>query len=140
MATSANVYTYEEGKTALTAAGSQTVDGVLNLDDNAADFIFHNGKSLAKAPERFPIAGVNGSVTVDPSAQYVDSATGMHKIPTRAIAFHELAESFAKVEHNLVRGPDNGPGAHLVSRLRELILIRQRPNWTPFPAGGVLRK
>jgi hypothetical protein len=140
MALSTNVYTYEEGNTAQSRGGAQNVSGVLNLDDNPTDVILPNGNALAKGPGRFPVAGVNGAVTVDPSVQYLDAATGTHTVPTRAIAFHELAESYAKVESNMLRGPNNGPGAHFVSRLREVILMMQRPNWTPYPAGGDLKR
>ncbi len=140
MAISNNVYTYEEGNTSPTAGGTQQVNGVLNLDDNPADIILPGGNAMPKASGRFPVAGVNGAITVDPAIQYFDAATGTKAVPTRAIAFHELAESYAKVEQNIVRGPDNGPGAHYTARLREAILMLQRPNWTPYPAGGRVKK
>jgi RHS repeat-associated protein len=140
MDVSTDVYTYEEGTTAPTRGGTQQVSGVLNLDDNPTDLILPNGNAHQKGPGRFPVTGVNGAVTVDPAVQYRDAATGNLLVPTRAIAFHELAESYARVQNNMLRGPDNGPGAHMVSRLREVILMMQRPNWTPFPAGGSLKR
>jgi RHS repeat-associated protein len=140
MALSSSVYTYEEGTTSQSAGGPQNVSGVLNLDDNPTDIVLPNGNAMPKGPGRFPVAGVNGAVTVDPSVQYKDAATGSKQVPTHAIAFHELAESYAKVEQNIMRGPDNGPGAHQIAKLREVILMMQRPNWTPYPAGGQLKR
>jgi RHS repeat-associated protein len=141
MAGSQNVYSYEEGTSANSAGGIVPVDrGVLNLDDNPADAVDGHGNAVAKAAIRFPPAGVNGAVTVDPSTRWFDSGTGLLNVPTRAIAFHELAESYSKVERNVHRGSDDGPGAHRDSRDRERYLMMQRPSWTPFPAGGVLRR
>ncbi|MCU1231255.1 MAG: hypothetical protein JWO97_4139 [Acidobacteria bacterium] len=137
---SKNMYSYEEGTTAPSRGGPQKVSGVLNLDEHPVDLILPGGAAMPKGPGRFPVKGVNGAVTVDPATQFLDAGTRKMKIPTNAIAFHELAEVYAKVEHNLLRGPDNGPGAHLVARLREVILMLQRPSWTPYPAGGTLTR
>jgi RHS repeat-associated protein len=139
MATSKCVYTYEEGQTAMTADGPQRVNGVKNLDDNSVDLVL-NGTPVAKGPQGFPPAGVNGSITVDPSVDRYDRETGAKLVPTRAIAFHELAEAFAKVEQGIMRGPNAGPGAHIIAVEREKKLMQQRPDFTPYPAGGSLTR
>ncbi len=141
MAGSCNVYTYEEGKSAKSAGGIVRVtEGVLNLDDNPADANDGRGNAMPKASIRFPAAGVNGAITVDPSTRWFDSGTGLLNVPTRAVAFHELAESYSRVERNVHRGAPDGPGAHWDSRDRERYLMMQRPSWTPFPGGGVLKR
>ena len=69
MAVSTNVYTYEEGKTAQTQAGTQQVSDIANLDDNSTDLILSSGSPLTKGPARFPVPGVNGAITINPSVQ-----------------------------------------------------------------------
>lgn len=138
MALSTNTFTYEESKSAQTAGGTQPVDGVMNLDDNPTDAVGKAGP-VAKSPKRFPVQGVNGAVTIDPAVQFVDKATRV-EIPKRAIAFHELAESYEKVEFDMLRGGHDGPGAHFNARGREAVLMMQRPYWTELPAGGWLSR
>jgi hypothetical protein len=140
MDVSSDVYTYREAQTAMTAGGMQQVDGVLNLDDNPFRGIVINGVPRPKTAGFFPSNGVNGGVTVDPTKQYYDQSTRSLAVPKADIAFHELAESHAKVQNNIPRGPHHGPGAHHIARLREVILMLQRPNWTPYPAGGLLTR
>ncbi|HKO55571.1 MAG TPA: hypothetical protein VJ276_06795 [Thermoanaerobaculia bacterium] len=136
MATSANVYTYEEGQVVDTAAGPEPVDGVANLDNQPVNSI-----GRAKPANQFPPPEVDGAVVVDPTQVWRDSATKTMVVPTAAIAFHELAESYTKVEKNIPWGPSTkGPGAHADAREREQILMRQRPAWTLFPAGELLTR
>jgi hypothetical protein len=126
LATSNYVYSYSEGATG----------GVSNLD-NRPDWRFPNGKS-----SRFlPPPGVDCAVVIDPSMKYVDAATGTLNVSNAAIAFHELAEAYAKVDLGMPymqRG--GGAGAHENARQREKTLIRQRPGFTQYPAGETLRR
>jgi hypothetical protein len=127
LATSKSVYTYTE---------ASTPRGVENLD-NRADWRYGKGKG----PEHLPPAGVDAAVTIDPSITYVDRATGTKRVSLGALAFHELAEAYAKIDKNMPyvqRG--GGPGAHEDARQREQKLLGQRPRFTAFPAGEELKK
>ena len=135
MSTSPHMYTYEESPTVATRAGTLPVDGLVNLDNQPT-----NTAGGQKTARSFPPVGVDSAISINPSAQWVDNATGKLNVTRRAVAFHELAESYAKVEQNIKRGPDNGPGAHIEAVRREQILIFQRPDLTPYPAGGSLRR
>ena len=136
MEQSDSVYTYEEGTTQATAGGTITIDGVRNLNDNPTDF---RGQAH-KAADRFPVCGVNGAVTVDPGETWFDP-TGTLNVPIQAVAFHELAEAYSRVEKNVFRGPDyGGPGGHYDAQQRESYLMMQRPAWTAYPAGGTLTR
>jgi RHS repeat-associated protein len=126
LATSNYVYSYSEGATG----------GVSNLD-NRPDWRFRNGKS-----SRFlPPSGVDCAVVIDPSIQYVDAATGTLGVSSAAVAFHELAEAYGKVDLGMPymqRG--GGAGAHEYARQSERTLIQQRPGFTQYPAGETLKK
>ena len=138
MEKSDNVYTYEEGTTQATAGGTVTVDGVRNINDNPTDF--RGQQPQQKRADRFPVAGVNGAITVDPGENWFDP-TGTLSVPIHAVAFHELAEAYSRVEKNVFRGPDyGGPGGHYDAQEREAYLMMQRPAWTAYPAGGTLTR
>jgi len=127
LATSQSVYTYTE---------ASNPRGVTNLD-NKPDWRYGKGKG----PGDLPPAGVDAAVTIDPSVTYVDAATGTKKVSRPATAFHELAEAYGKVDKGMPYvQKGGGPGAHEDARQRERTLIGQRPGFTEFPAGEVLKK
>jgi RHS repeat-associated protein len=135
MAHSTNKYTYEEDSVMKTKGGPHPVDGITNLDAQP------NGeKGTPKKNFGLPVQGVDGAVAIDPAVPYVDKQTGMITVPLAALAFHELAESFSKVENSIPRGPATGPGAHYDAAIREQSLMNQRPGWTQYPASGDVRK
>jgi RHS repeat-associated protein len=126
LATSNYVYTYSEGPTG----------GVSNLD-NKPDWRFPNGKSS----KFLPPPGVDCAVGIDPSIKYIDAATGTLNVSSAAIAFHELAEAYGKVDLGkpyVQKG--GGAGAHEYARQREKTLNKQRPGFTQHPAGETLKK
>jgi hypothetical protein len=84
---------------------------------------------------------VDDAVTVDPSAQWFDRKTGAGPVSRGAVAFHELAEAYAKIDRQMpynYRG--SSAGAHADACERERVLIGQRPGFTAFPAGGDLTR
>jgi RHS repeat-associated protein len=138
LATSQNVYSYSEGNTINTAAGQRGLgtEAVVNLDNNA-DSRYRNGK----AAKDKPAAGVDCVVAIDPTKPYFDQATRTLPVAHRAVAFHELAEAYAKVDGGLQYLPQGSqPGAHDVAAQREKVLLQQRPNFTQFPAGGLVKR
>ena len=150
MATSPRVFVFDIAPTVETAAGIRPVDrGVynglftyVNLDVNP-DWRFRNGKQSKDLPP----AGVDSIVVIDPSLRLEGGSSREDPTPVTlaAVAFHELAEAYAKVELGLQykQRPEPGaradqpagPGAHAYAIERELILLEQRPDFSPFPAG-----
>jgi RHS repeat-associated protein len=127
LATSQSVYSYTE---------ASNPKGVTNLDTKP-DWRYGKGKG----PGDLPPAGVDAAVTVDPSVTYVDAASGTKKVSRPATAFHELAEAYGKVDKGMPYvQKGGGAGAHEDARQRERTLIGQRPGFTEFPAGEVLKK
>jgi RHS repeat-associated protein len=136
LATSQNRYTYEEGTTMQTRGGTLQVLGIENLDNQEK-----NAFGIVKASDKaYPVIGVDGAVAINPAAQWTDAATQTRAVSRHAIAFHELAESYAKVEGNRTRGPNQGPGPHYEAVQRERVLLLQYPSFTAFPAGGDLAR
>ena len=140
LATSSNVYLYIEGPQIHTRAGWRDLrDGfkIENLDTNY-DWRYLGGKSDAYVPPN----GVADVVGIDSSIKRVDAATSLRVVSRGAQAFHELAEAYAKVDRGLQYnffngGSGHGPGgAHEYAISREIQLLRQRPIFTDFPAGG----
>jgi hypothetical protein len=107
--------------------------------DNAPD----PRSSGAKVPTDLPPKGIDDQVTVNPNVALED--TQHRQVSTEALAFHELAEAYAKVDGGMsylgngrlfgidggtriVLGPpEEGPGAHAIAVQRELKLRGQRP-------------
>lgn len=111
LANSPYIYSYTEGTTVETAAGTIELKGVENLDNRPDWRTFgreKSGKSL-------PPAGVDDIVAINPAASYVDDATGTLSVSHAVLAFHELAEAFAKIDLGMQRTPPGGRGvgAHL---------------------------
>ena len=78
---------------------------------------------------------------INPAVNFVDGDTGQKSVSRAAISFHELAESFGKVDRNLQYiEPGGNPGAHSYAVGREKTLLEQRPGFTQYPAGGSLRR
>ena len=127
LATSSSVYTYTE---------DPTPGGVQNLD-RGADWRYGKGKG----PGDLPPSGVDAAISIDPSVRYVDAATGTKSVSRPAVAFHEIAEAYAKVDKGMPYAQKGGgPGAHEDARQRERTLVGQRPGFTQFPAGEVVKK
>jgi len=127
MAKSSSVYTYTE----------KTNSPVIENLDNRPDWRFRAGKSTTQLPP----PGVDGAVVIDPAVKYVDFATRTLPVSLPALAFHELAEAFAKVDKNMQYiQPNGGPGAHQDAVSREQVLLQQRPTFTDSPAGGLLSR
>jgi len=136
LAMSDYTFTYAEAKTIMTQAGERPVDGVANLD-NAPDwrYDYKGGKSAGDLPP----GGVDGSVVVNPNNTWLDRATQSLKVSLSAIAFHELAEAYYKVQWRIQRTQRDGScGAHDWAGYWEQGLIYQRKDFTEFPGGGVL--
>ena len=126
LATSKHVYSYSEGATG----------GVSNLD-NKPDWRYPGGKSS----KFLPPTGVDCAVEIDPSIKYVDAATGTLSVSNAAIAFHELAEAYGKIDLGMpYMQKGGGAGAHEYSRKREKKLINQRPGFTNYAAGETIKK
>lgn len=84
---------------------------------------------------------MDDAVSINPSVRYVDEATETKTVAHPAIAFHELAEAYAKVDKGMPYLPKGGgAGAHEDARQRERTLLGQRPGFTAFPAGESLKK
>lgn len=104
-----------------------TVGGSVNLDNNFDSRINpyrHDGKKLDL--ER-PPEGFDSLVGLNPVARWYNLTT-KDWVPSGEIAFHELAEAYAKVEHGLdylLQG--TRPGAHAIALERERLLKSQRP-------------
>jgi len=136
LATSDYAFSYSEANTILTAGGERPVDGYANLDD-AYDFRydFKGGKSAGDLPPE----GLNSSVVVDPNCSWVDLATKSKSVSLAAIAFHELAEAYYKIQWRIQRTQrDGSTGAHSWAGYWERCLIIQRKDFTGFPGGGDL--
>jgi RHS repeat-associated protein len=137
LATSSNIFVYSEGPNIDTAAGERPVNGVENLDVNPDYVRYRNGKSNSKLP---PI-GVHAIVTLDPRCSWKDLATKSISVSLAAVAFHELAEAYAKIDFGMQYiYKDGSRGAHQVAIQWEKMLLSERPNFTNFPAGGVLSR
>jgi hypothetical protein len=139
LATSKNVYSYSEGTTINTAAGPRpTKDAIENLDKNP-----DSRKPNGKTPDNLPPSGVASVVVIDPATRFFNDTgkgvPGTLQVALRAIAFHELAEAYAKVDRGLQYLPI-ATGAHAEAISREQLLLQQRPSFTPYPAGGNLAR
>lgn len=82
-------------------------------------------------------------VVLDPSINRLDE-TGKRIVSKTAIAFHELAEAYAKIEFGVPRSFDpkavmdrGRQSAHQYSIEREKKWLVQRPSVSEAPAGGM---
>jgi hypothetical protein len=131
LATSSNVYTYGEGTTIETAAGPRTVSGAAIID-NRPDSRFD--RSGGKSPAYRPASGVHASVVIDPSVLYI-TQLGRKRVSHRALAFHELAEAYGRVDKGL-----SYQAAHAAAAAREKTLVGQRPGFTQGLGGELLER
>jgi RHS repeat-associated protein len=138
LATDSNIYAYSEGSSIATAAGIRPLNGgVENLDINPDWRTMGNPKT----PSNLPSGGIADIIGINPSISYTDSATGTLSVARAAIAFHELAEAYGKINLGMPYiQKGGGPGAHDYAKRREQTLIAQRPNFTQFPAGEELKR
>ncbi len=133
LASSAFWYAYAESSTIETAAGPRPVSKLENLD-NRPDWRINT-----KTPGFLPPPGVDDTIAFTPVGGYVDAATQTQPVSRAAVAFHELAEAYAKIDKGLPYVyRDGSPGAHHDAVVREATLLTQRPDFTVYPAGGTL--
>jgi hypothetical protein len=140
LVSSTYTYGFAESDTASTAGEPQKMgDQATSNLDNATD-----PRTIgAKRPQDLPPKGIDDQVTVNPNAPVQD--TQHRPVSTASLAFHELAEAYAKVDGGMsysgngqfvgieggtriVLGQfEQGPGAHAIAIQRELKLRDQRP-------------
>jgi hypothetical protein len=127
LATSSKTFVYSESNDVQTAAGTRPSgdNGIDNLDPNP------DARYNKTASDR-PPSGVDGLVVIAPSTRKMAKGTNL-EVSRGALAFHELAESFAKVNDG-----QQYSGAHAAAIQREITLINQRPFFTDAPAGALL--
>ena len=131
LANSSNVYTYGEGTTIETAGGARAVSGISVLDNRPdARYDRRGGKS----PMFRPASGIDASVVIDPNVLYI-TQLGRKPVSRRALAFHELAEAYGRVDKGL-----NYEAAHAGAAAREKTLVGQRPDFTQGLAGDLLER
>jgi RHS repeat-associated protein len=138
LAESEYIFSYSEVSSVMTAGGMIEVSGTSNLDRNPDwRFEYKGGKS----PTDLPSPGIDGQVVVNPNNTWWDLATKSKKVSLAAIAFHELAEAFFKVQfHIQYMGKDGSPGAHVFAGYWEQLLSSQRKDFSAYPGGGSLSR
>ena len=129
LATSRNVYSYAEGTTIQTRAGTRPVDGVRNLDA-LSDVRLSYRPGGAKVSAELPPPGIDASIVINPAARY-RTLPGRQAISQAAVTFHELAEAYGRVDQGLEYQP-----AHNQAAARERTLVQQRPGFTQGLAGA----
>jgi RHS repeat-associated protein len=124
---SSNNYGFSEGPTVQTAAGTMTVDYVVNLDKNP-DARYSMGKSDNSKPP----SGIDDIVAINrnPNGK-LKSLTNLQLAPLYTVAFHELAEAFAKID-----GGAQYKDAHTDAMKREDALREQRPYLKQYNPGS----
>ena len=125
LATSKKVYEFRISDTAITAGGERATGDMANLSNNDVRLTADTDK---------PPAGVDGLVVIDPARDGMLSvAEGSgEKLPVPwTTAFHELAESYAKVD-----GAKQYAEAHTEANTREDVLREQRPTLKDSMRGG----
>ncbi len=102
------------------------VYGSINLDNKYDRRINPGRQDGKKLPWERPAAGVDSLVVINPAARWLNLDTN-RLVSTGAIAFHELAEAYAKVHLNVEYLESEGqPGAHDLAVARELKLLSER--------------
>jgi hypothetical protein len=115
-------YLLHLGKRAATLDASVEVNSSINLDNGFDSRINPARKNRQKLGNERPPAGFDCLIGINPSAHWAKLTTGQ-MIPDGAIAFHELAESYSKVEQGLeYLGNGTRPGAHDIAIEREIKL------------------
>jgi len=105
-----------------------TVGGSVNLDNNFDSRINPYRRDGKKLDHERPPEGFDSLVALNPVARWYNLTT-KDWVPSGEIAFHELAEAYAKVELGLdylLQGVR--PGAHAIALERERLLKTQRPD------------
>lgn len=105
-----------------------TIGGSVNLDNNFDSRINPYRRDGKKLDLERPPEGFDSLVGLNPVARWYNLTT-KDWVPSGEIAFHELAEAYAKVELGLdylLQG--TRPGAHAIALERERLLKTQRPH------------
>ncbi|HXG67400.1 MAG TPA: SPOR domain-containing protein [Blastocatellia bacterium] len=120
-------YCLHIGSSAPTLSETVAVTGSLNLDNNYDSRINPYRRDGKKLGRERPPEGVDALIAINPAARWFNLKS--HRfVPPGNIAFHELAEAYAKLELGLDYLPQaHQPGAHGIAVERELILQAQRP-------------
>jgi len=106
--------------------GNIAVSGTINLDNNYDRRINPSRQDGRKLPSERPAEGFDSLVVINPSARWFNLESNRLVSPG-AIAFHELAEAYAKVHLHLQYLPSAaGAGAHATAVARELKLRSER--------------
>jgi hypothetical protein len=110
-----------------TAAGPISVGSALNLDRNYDSRINPRRRNGAKLATELPPSGFDSLVAINPAVRWFNLRAKL-LVPPGNIAFHELAEAYAKVELGYDYLPqDSWPGAHNFALEKEERLLLQRP-------------
>src|SRR6185295_7956040 len=120
-------YRLHIGAQAPTLGKMLTVGGSVNLDNNFDSRINPYRRDGKKLDLERPPEGFDSLVALNPVARWYNLTT-KDWVPSGEIAFHELAEAYAKVELGLdylLQG--TRPGAHAIALERERLLKTQRP-------------
>ena len=119
-------YLFHIGTTAPTLGGDIVVAGSLNLDNNFDSRINPYRRAGKKLSIERPPAGFDCMIALNPLARWFN-LYAKELVPVGNITFHELAESYAKVETGYEYLPKNNfPGAHNIAIAREMRLKEQR--------------
>lgn len=103
------------------------VSSSVNLDCNYDSRINPYRSQRRKLDHELPPEGFDSLIALNPSARWYNLSTKSW-VPVGEIAFHELAEAYAKVEQGFeYLGQGAHPGAHAVALERENLLKAQRP-------------
>jgi len=129
-------YLLHVGRRAPTAAGDVPVSSVLNRDNNFDGRINPiRDKGLKVRSER-PPSGVDSLVAINPGVRFLNLDARLFVTPGN-IAFHELAEAWARLELSVDYLPHGScPGAHAIALQREQKLMSQRPLSNAVATGG----
>lgn len=121
-------YRLHIGAQVTTLGKTLTIGGSVNLDNNFDSRINPYRRDGKKLDQERPPEGFDSLVGLNPVARWYNLTT-KDWVPSGEIAFHELAEAYAKVELGLdylLQG--TRPGAHAIALERERLLKTQRPH------------
>jgi len=115
-------YVLHLGKHVATLDGSVEVGSSINLDNGFDSRINPVRRNRQKLGNERPPAGFDCLIAINPSVHWAKLNTGQ-TVPDGMVAFHELAEAYAKVEQGLQYLPEGSrPGAHSIAIDREIKL------------------
>ncbi len=117
---SQSTFDFSISETVDTAGGTIKIDHIANLDNNPDDR-YNYRKPPGKVDKEKPKQGVDDQVAINPNA-HIESDNNLKKATSESVAFHELAEAYAKVEHS-----KQYEAAHQEAIQREQKLRDQRP-------------